>query len=239
MAPHAGGCDADLSLTGLMVSRGVRTRQAAHLLLDTVTAVGATYKARGILKRLAVTPVSAPLLVATRMATYTLLGVASGALMLLAGGLAGAQVEITPTWPGWRRSSPWSCSPRWAWPSPSPGSCPTPSRQRVQVWRSGRELVTRDPEPGAAAAELALELRSAIDHHLPKGDPGLLVGRQHVVLEELGRRQGALLAAARRGEPNEQAPSTAEYCQIFPTPFSLPTNIVSRNTCSPGTFEPM
>lgn len=75
---------------------GLATFVAAHLLLDTVVAVGATYKARGILTRLAVTPVSARLLVTTQMLTYTVLGVVSGAMMLAAGGLAGAHVEITP-----------------------------------------------------------------------------------------------------------------------------------------------
>lgn len=75
---------------------GMAAYVAAQLLLDTVTSVGATYKARGMLKRLAVTPVSAPLLVATQMVTYTVLGVFSGAAMLLAGGLVGAHVEITP-----------------------------------------------------------------------------------------------------------------------------------------------
>lgn len=74
---------------------GLAAFVAAHLLLDTVVAVGATYKARGVLTRLAVTPVSAPLLVAMQMVTYTVLGVLSGAAMLLAGGLAGAHVEIT------------------------------------------------------------------------------------------------------------------------------------------------
>lgn len=74
---------------------GLAAFVAAHLLLDTVVAVGATYKARGVLTRLAVTPVSAPLLIATQMLTYTALGVASGALMLAAGGLAGAHIELT------------------------------------------------------------------------------------------------------------------------------------------------
>lgn len=71
---------------------GMAAYVAAQLLLDTVTSVGATYKARGVLKRLAITPLSARLLVATQMLTYTVLGVVSGAGMLL----AGAHVEITP-----------------------------------------------------------------------------------------------------------------------------------------------
>lgn len=74
---------------------GLAAFAAAHVLLDTAVAVGATYKARGVLTRLAVTPVSAPLLIAIQMLTYTVLGVATGALMLLAGALAGAHVEIT------------------------------------------------------------------------------------------------------------------------------------------------
>ena len=74
---------------------GLAAYIAAQLLLDTVTSVGSTYKARGVLKRLAITPLSARLLVASQMATYAALGAISGAAMLLAGGLAGAHVEFT------------------------------------------------------------------------------------------------------------------------------------------------
>ncbi|GAB3162405.1 hypothetical protein GCM10027059_15070 [Myceligenerans halotolerans] len=75
---------------------GLAAFAAAHILLDTAVAVGAIYKARGVLTRLAVTPVSAPLLITVQMLTYTILGVVTGAAMLLAGALAGAHVEITP-----------------------------------------------------------------------------------------------------------------------------------------------
>lgn len=74
---------------------GLAAFVAAHLLLDTVVAMAAGYKAKGVLTRLAVTPVSAPRLVGMQMLAFTILGVVSGAAMLLAGGLAGAHVEIT------------------------------------------------------------------------------------------------------------------------------------------------
>jgi ABC-type multidrug transport system permease subunit len=49
-----------------------------------------------VLKRLAVTPVSATLLVVTQMPTYTLLGVGTAVGMLAVGRLAGAHVELIP-----------------------------------------------------------------------------------------------------------------------------------------------
>jgi ABC-2 type transport system permease protein len=75
---------------------GMSVFLAAHLLQDTVVAVAANYRARGVLKRLAVTPVSAPLLIAIQMATYVLLGVWTGTAMLAVGKLVGAQVRMSP-----------------------------------------------------------------------------------------------------------------------------------------------
>lgn len=68
---------------------------AAHLFQDIVTAVAASYRSRGVLKRLAVTPVSSPLVVATQMATYVLFGLANGALMLVVGWLVGVDMTFT------------------------------------------------------------------------------------------------------------------------------------------------
>jgi hypothetical protein len=87
--------DVDLAIIGSGAA-ALAAFIAAHLLLDTVVAVGATYKARGVLKRLAVTPVSATLLVVTQMPTYTLPGVGTAVGMLAVGRLAGAHVELIP-----------------------------------------------------------------------------------------------------------------------------------------------
>lgn len=74
---------------------GLAAFVAAHLLLDTVVAVGATYKARGVLTPARGHPGLRTLLVAVQMFTYTVLGVTTGAVMLVASGLAGAHVELT------------------------------------------------------------------------------------------------------------------------------------------------
>src|SRR6266540_5459138 len=114
-----------------------------------------------------------------------------------------------------------------------------PLHEGVQVRGPGRELAPADPQGLAPSSELALELRPAVDHHLLQSDPGLGVGREDVVLQELGGGAGTLLPRPDVAKPKEQAPSTAEYCQTFPTPLRLPTYMVSRNTCSPSTSEPM
>lgn len=75
---------------------GLAAFMVAHILQDTVVAVASLYRASGVSKRLAVTPLSARLLVATQMLTYTILGVVSGAAFLAAGKLLGGHVEITP-----------------------------------------------------------------------------------------------------------------------------------------------
>lgn len=68
---------------------------AAHLFQDIVTAVAASYRSRGVLKRLAVTPVSAPLVVAIQMITYVLFGLLNGALVLAVGKLIGVNMIIS------------------------------------------------------------------------------------------------------------------------------------------------
>jgi ABC-2 type transport system permease protein len=74
---------------------GMSALLAVHALQDTVTAVAASYKARGVLRRLAVTPVSAPLVIAMQMVTFVLLGVWAGTVTLALGALTGAHVELT------------------------------------------------------------------------------------------------------------------------------------------------
>lgn len=68
---------------------------AAHLFQDIVTAVAASYRSRGVLKRLAVTPVSGPLVVAVQMLTYVLFGLVNGVLMVGVGVLVGVHVTVT------------------------------------------------------------------------------------------------------------------------------------------------
>lgn len=74
---------------------GMAAFLAAHLFQDIVTAVAASYRARGVLKRLAVTPVSSSLVVAVQMATYVLFGLLNGALMLVVGKLVGVDMTIS------------------------------------------------------------------------------------------------------------------------------------------------
>lgn len=74
---------------------GMAAFLAAHLFQDIVTAVAASYRARGVLKRLAVTPVSSSLVVAVQMVTYVLFGLLNGALMLAVGKLVGVDMTIT------------------------------------------------------------------------------------------------------------------------------------------------
>lgn len=75
---------------------GMGTFLAAHLFQDIVVAVAAGYRARGVLTRLAVTPVSPALVVAVQMTTYLALGLANAVLMLAVGRLAGANIRLTP-----------------------------------------------------------------------------------------------------------------------------------------------
>lgn len=74
---------------------GMAAFLAAHLFQDIVTAVAAGYRSRGVLKRLAVTPVSAPLVVGVQMVTYVAFGVLNGVLVLLVGKLVGVHIQLT------------------------------------------------------------------------------------------------------------------------------------------------
>lgn len=66
-----------------------------YQLQDIMVAVAASYKARGILRRLAVTPVSPYLVVAAQMLSFVGLGVLAASVMLALGKLIGAGLAIT------------------------------------------------------------------------------------------------------------------------------------------------
>ena len=64
-------------------------------LQDIMVAVASNYKARGTLKRLAVTPVWPPMLIVAQVAPYVGLGVVAAALVLTVGALVGGDLAIT------------------------------------------------------------------------------------------------------------------------------------------------
>lgn len=64
-------------------------------LQDITVAIAASYKARGILRRLAVTPVSPARLIGAEVASYLALGLIAAALALAIGALMGAHVVIS------------------------------------------------------------------------------------------------------------------------------------------------
>ena len=64
-------------------------------LQDITVAIAASYKARGILRRLAVTPVSPARLIGAQVASYLALGLIAAALALAIGTLMGAHVVIS------------------------------------------------------------------------------------------------------------------------------------------------
>jgi ABC-2 type transport system permease protein len=74
---------------------GIAVFLVIYQLQDITVAVAANYKARGILKRLAVTPVSPPLVIATQILTYVVLGVAAAAVVLTVGKLMGGNLAMT------------------------------------------------------------------------------------------------------------------------------------------------
>lgn len=75
---------------------GMAAFAAVHILQDTMVAVAATYRARGVLRRLAVTPVSAARLITVQILTYLVFGVLVSVVLLLAGATAGAHIRFGP-----------------------------------------------------------------------------------------------------------------------------------------------
>lgn len=74
---------------------GMAVFLAIYQLQDIMVAVASNYRARGILKRLAVTPVSPPLVIAVQIATYVAVGVVAAALVLAVGKLIGGELTMT------------------------------------------------------------------------------------------------------------------------------------------------
>jgi ABC-2 type transport system permease protein len=74
---------------------GIAVFLVVYQLQDITVAVAANYKARGVLKRLAVTPVSPPLVITTQILTYVALGVAAAAAVLTVGTLMGGNLALT------------------------------------------------------------------------------------------------------------------------------------------------
>lgn len=74
---------------------GMAVFLAIYQLQDIMVAVASNYRARGILKRLAVTPVSPPLVIAVQIATYVVVGVVAAALVLAVGKLIGGDLAMT------------------------------------------------------------------------------------------------------------------------------------------------
>jgi ABC-2 type transport system permease protein len=74
---------------------GMATFIAAISLQDTIVAVAASYKARGVLRRLAVTPVRPSTVVLTQIVSYLGIGLVAAVLMLIVGKLLGADLALT------------------------------------------------------------------------------------------------------------------------------------------------
>ncbi len=64
-------------------------------LQDITVAVASNYKARGILRRLAVTPVSPRLVILTQILSYVVLGIGAAAVVLTVGKLMGGNLAMT------------------------------------------------------------------------------------------------------------------------------------------------
>lgn len=74
---------------------GIAVFLVIYQLQDITVAVASNYRARGILTRLAVTPVSPPLVVTVQILTYVVLGVVAAALVLTVGKLIGGDLAMT------------------------------------------------------------------------------------------------------------------------------------------------
>jgi ABC-type multidrug transport system permease subunit len=74
---------------------GIAVFVAVSQLQDIMVAVAANYKARGTLRRLAVTPVSPPLVIAVQTLTHVGLGLVAAALVLTVGTLIGGDLAVT------------------------------------------------------------------------------------------------------------------------------------------------
>jgi ABC-2 type transport system permease protein len=74
---------------------GIAVFLVVYQLQDITVAVAANYKARGILKRLAVTPISPSLVITTQILNYVVLGVAAAAVVLTVGTLMGGNLALT------------------------------------------------------------------------------------------------------------------------------------------------
>ena len=75
---------------------GMAAFLAIYTLQDTVVAVAASYKARGVLRRLAVTPVSPAVIIGSQILSYVVLGLVASALAFVVGGLVGASLAVGP-----------------------------------------------------------------------------------------------------------------------------------------------
>lgn len=74
---------------------GIAVFLVVYQIQDITVAVAASYRARGILKRLAVTPVSPVLLILAQAISYVVLGVAAAGMVLAIGRLIGGNLAMT------------------------------------------------------------------------------------------------------------------------------------------------